>query len=165
MSTNPTEQTTRATASTLCACLQAIAEALRTDPDITRPCVTILTEDNGDVDTLLTQAVGNQGTCILVMFSGTDQRNQIPGLCFDTANFVVEVSEHSAINRPNGGRPALEMAETAAKLIEDHRDPSGRIYRVTRILPASAIPEGADIAYHILVETKTVKINRKLKGL
>lgn len=165
MSTNPIDQSARAAASALCAMLQAIAEALRADPDFATPAVTILTEDAGDIDTLITQAVGNQGTAVVVMFSGTDQRNQIPGICFDSANFVVEISEYSAINRPNGGRPALEMAEEAAKIIEDHRDPSGRIYRVTRIVPASAIPEGADIAYHLLVETKTVKINRKPKGL
>jgi len=164
MSTDPIESQRRAANSTLCAMLQALAGALRADSDINTSGVTILTEDDGDIDTQITQCVGNQGTCIVVMFAGTDGRNNIPGLCFDGANFVVEVSELSSINRANGGRPSLETAEAAAKILEEFRDPDGRIYLVERIVKNPSLPEGADVSHHILLSTKTVKINRKLKG-
>lgn len=164
MNTNPIEANRRAENSTLCAMLLSIAAALRADSAFHTSGVTILTEDDGDINTRITQSCGNQGNCVVVMFAGTEGRNSIPGLCFDGINFVVELSELASINRVNGGRPSIEMAEEAAKILEEFKDPTGRVYHVDRIVPAPSLPEGADVAYHILIKTKTVKINRNKKG-
>lgn len=164
MATDPHETARRAASSTLCAMLQAIAGALRADSGFATSTVTVLTEDDGDIDTAISEAVGNHGICCTAMFAGTESRNAIPGLCFDSAKFILEISEQSAINRANSGRPALEMAEAAAAIIEKHIDSTGRCYLVERIIPAPGLPENADIAYHIIITTRTVKIKRKTKG-
>jgi hypothetical protein len=160
MSTDPQEQATRAANSTLCAMLQAVAATLAADTRLQVSTVTILTEDKGDFNTNIEAACGTTGTAISVMFAGASGRNTIPGVCFNQSKMIIEIAENAAVNRGNNGRPALETAETCALVVEESADSIGRRYMVDSIVPAPQMPDGADVAYHVILETKNVKIKR-----
>jgi hypothetical protein len=162
MSIQPQETDRRATASELCAILAEVAAAIRAAPEVASPGVEVLTEDQGDIDTAIAQAVGNLGACVLVMFSGvTEVKSNLPGPVFGAVRLTVEVSENALVNRGAGGVTSLETAEAIARLLHQRRLASNRLLLVESLQHYPSPPAPADVCYHLNLRTSEVSIHRK----
>lgn len=166
MSLDPAVQSQRSSGSVLCAMLLDVADTLRSSADtvFANEACTVLTEDDGDVDTLITKAVGSTGLCVTIMFRQAKSASRtLPGPVFAGADLIVEIAELAAMNRADGGLQvsALEAAETAAAVLHQARMPSGRILMVTDILKYPQAPAPADNCYHVVISTGEVTIRRR----
>ena len=166
MSTDPAIQEKRSSTSVLCAMLSETAAALRESVDyvFSHPNFTILTEDEGDIDTKIDRVFDTLGLCAVVMFQkATSASKSLPGPCFTNAAIIVEISELSMTNRSTGGlqTTALEAAEQAALILHQARMPSGRMLLVSDILKFPQPPPPADNCYHVVIQTGEVTLRRK----
>ncbi len=165
MSMDPAIQETRKTASVLCAMLIEAARVLRADSGsvFSQEGCTVITEDEGDIDTLIAGAIGRIGLCATIMFQKASSASKsMPGPCFNNAAIVVEISELAITNRSEQGLQvtALEAAEQAALILHQARMESGRILYVTDIIKYPQPPEPADNCYHVIVTTGEVTLRR-----
>jgi len=157
MSQNPAEQQRRASESALCAALQEVADILKaSDTCFSRPDVTVMTEDKGDLDTLITAALERIGLCATVMLrkAGNVPKNVSSPVFRDLA-LVVEVCEQAEFNRGKGGTgiTALEAAEKAATVLHHATLTSGRKLFVTDLEKYPQPPPPADNCYHLILST------------
>lgn len=162
MSLQPQETGRRAASSVLCAIMAEAAAALQGDAAFAAPGVGILTEDKGDIDTEIEQAIAALGLCVVVMFAdASDCKPTLPGPVFGRVQLVVEVSENATTNRAAGGRSALEVAEHAARILHQFRMASGRVLLVESVRPFANPPQPATVCYHVSLRTSEVSINRR----
>ena len=157
MSTQPQEQERRASESSLCAALQDVARLLKdSDSVFNRPDVPVLTEDTGDIDTLITEAVGNGRLCVTVMLrkAGNVPKN-VSTPVFRDLSLVVEICEQAITNRSEAGTKitALEAGEKAATLLHHTALTSGRRLFVTDLEKYPQPPPPADNCYHLILST------------
>jgi hypothetical protein len=166
MSMDPAIQETRASSSVLCAMLNDVARTLKADERyvFSRPECVVITEDDGDIDTKISQILGTLGLCVTVMFlKATAASGSLPGPRFGNASIIAEISELSITNRSESGLQitALEAAEQAALILHQARMPSGRMLLVTDIAKYPQMPEPADNCYHGIITTGEVTLRRK----
>ena len=157
MSQNPAEQERRAAESTLHACLQDVAALLKeSDSCFSRPDVTVMTEDLGDTDTLITNALDRIGLCVTVMLrkAGNVPKN-VSTPVFRDLSLVVEICEQAITNRSEAGTKitALEAAEKAATILHHAKLTSGRGLFVTDLEKYPQPPPPADNCYHLILST------------
>ena len=165
MSMDPAIQETRKTSSVLCAMMIEIARTLQADNEsvFSRSDCSVITEDDGDIDTLIAGAVGRIGLCATIMFQKASAASKtLPGPHFNNAAIVVEISELAITNRSEQGLQitALEAAEQAALILHQARMESGRMTFVTDIIKYPQPPEPADNCYHVIVTTGEVTLRR-----
>jgi hypothetical protein len=164
MSLQPQETERRAASSVLCGILARVADLLRADPAFAAPGTEIITEDKGDIDTAIAQAVAALGLCATVMLADArGAKESLPGPVFTSVGVVVEISENTLANRASGGRTALEAAEEAARLLHLARLPDGRTLTVTDLAKFPNPVEPADVCYHVIARLANVSLNRKVK--
>ena len=166
MSLDPATQERRSSTSVLCAMLAEPAAALLDEAGyiFSHPSFTVITEDDGDIDTKIESIIGSLGLCATVMFKKANAAsNSLPGPCFRNTEIIVEISELSITNRSSGGlqTTALEAAEQAALILHQARMPSGRMLLVTDILKYPQPPPPADNCYHVVIQTGEVTLRRK----
>ena len=165
MSMDPAIQETRKTSSVLCAMMIEVARALQADSEsvFSKEGCAVITEDDGDIDTLIAGAVGRIGLCATIMFQkARSASTTLPGPCFNNAAIVVEISELAITNRSENGLQvtALEAAEQAALILHQARMESGRMTFVSDIIKYPQPTEPADNCYHVIVTTGEVTLRR-----
>lgn len=159
MSTQPQEIERRRKASSLHAALQDIVDLLRASDSIFSDTkVTVQTEDDGDIDTLIGESLGRMGLCATVMIkkAGNVPKNLSSPVFRDIA-IVVEICENAIMNRSGGTMiTALEAAETAAEILHHANLTSGRKILVTDLEKYAQPPPPADNCYHLILTTSCV---------
>lgn len=166
MSMDPAIQETRKASSVLCAMMIELARALQADSEsvFSKEGCSVITEDDGDIDTLIEAAIGRTGLCAAIMFQkATAASKSLPGPCFNNAALVVEISELAITNRSEQGLQvtALEAAEQAALILHQARMPSGRMLTVSDIIKFPQPQPPADNCYHVIIQTGEVTLRRK----
>ena len=164
MSTSPAETERRAASSVLCFLLHEVAAVLLASPEFAAPGTEILTEDKGDLDTEIAQAIANMGLAVTVMFSAASGgRPTLAGPVFDSVQLVCEIAENALINRGAGGRCALETADLAARVLHQADLGHGRRLLVERLAVYPAVPEGASVCYHVDLRLQNISLVRKAR--
>lgn len=111
----------------------AIATRLSADVWMTPPApakpVAVLTENQGDLESLIAQAVGSLGVCATVLTpSGRLDVGDKLGVVLDPADVVIQISEEPLLNRgANGtGKTALEVVVRVMRLLHGWTVPDRR---------------------------------------
>jgi hypothetical protein len=166
MSIEPQEIERRKSASALCRMLEEVKALLRTSDCLFKDeeKVAVLTEDDGDIDTMIAQAIGSLGLCATVML--TDAKNtskNMPGPVFGNSSLIVEIAENTTTNRTDSGTQitCLEAAEEAARYLHQARCASGRMILVDSIRKYAQPPPPANVCYHVLCTTGDVQIIKR----
>jgi hypothetical protein len=159
MSTQPQEIERRRKVSSLHAALQDIADLLRASDSIFADTkVTVQTEDDGDIDTLIGESLGRMGLCATIMMgkAGNVPKNLSSPIFRDLA-IVVEICENAVLNRSAGTMvTALEAAEVASEILHHAALASGRMLLVTSLEKYAQPPAPADNCYHLVLTTSCV---------
>lgn len=165
MSTQPQEIERRKSTSVLCTILEEVKDLLRTQQCFfADPKVAVLTEDEGDIDTKIEQAVGSLGICATIMLVNAQAANRnLPGPVFSNSSLIIEISEQTTTNRCASGTQitCLEAAEEAARYLHQARCASGRMILVTDIRKYAQPTPPANVCYHVLCTTGDVQITKR----
>jgi|GEM_PF-6556468 len=165
MSMKPHETRRRTSTSVLCAMLEDVKAVLVAPPCLfAQPGVTVLTEDDGDIDTLIEQTVGALGIVATVMLVNAQAANRnLPGPVFGNASLIVEIAENTIANRSEAGTgvTCLEAAEDAARHLHQARCASGRMILVTDIRKYAQPPPPANVCYHVVCTTGDIHITKR----
>jgi hypothetical protein len=165
MSVEPQEIERRKSTSTLCALLEEVKDLLKGSPCFfALDNVTVLTEDEGDIDTKIEQAVGALGIVATIMLVNAQAASKnLPGPVFGNTQLIVEVAEMAATNRSDAGTrvTCLEAAEEAARYLHQARCASGRLILVTDIRKYAQPPPPANVCYHVICTTGDVQITKR----
>lgn len=165
MSTQPQEIARRTSSSVLCAILEEVKTILTAPPCFfSQPGITVLTEDEGDIDTLIEQTVGALGIVATIMLVNAQAANRnLPGPVFGNASLIVEIAEHTLTNRSEAGAgvTCLEAAEDAARNLHQARCASGRMILVSDIRKYAQPPPPANVCYHVVCSTGDIQITKK----
>lgn len=147
MSTRPEEQERRLAASHLHSAIEGAAARLRAHPYFTG--IPVITQDDGDIDTLILKKLASLGVVCTVMFSeGGCESPNVPGPSIDGISVIVEVAENTATNK--SGKTCLEVAERVLRRLHLYVNPgTGAIYTCARkaVYPATP-PRPANVCYH-----------------
>jgi hypothetical protein len=166
MSVQPQETARRVAESVLCATLEDIRVLLASDATFAGPTVGIITEDEGDIDTLIESAVLSLGTCCTVMLvAARDAKRSLPVVSFDSLAVIVEIAEKAVTNRAADGRTALELAELAARILHQAPISNNRRVTVDSIAKYAVPPKPADVCYHVQVRIGQTTLKPKPQEL
>ncbi len=98
-----------------------IKDRLTADPHFSD--IPVITEDRGDINTAINTAIGQIGTCVIVLTPSADVRNaNVPGPYFDRVGILVRTFETPTINRASTGtgKKAIDTAEIAVALLHQY---------------------------------------------
>lgn len=82
--------------------------------------IPVITENRGDIPTLIEEATNKAGLCVVVETPSANQRNgNIPNPYLDEINVAVTIWEHVELNRRASGtqKKFLDVAQIAAALL------------------------------------------------
>lgn len=166
MSTQPQEIARRIGASVMHTILHEVQGLLlqARGSIFSQPGATVLTEDTGDIDTLIESAIGTLGLCTTIMLvQARDAKPNLPGPVFGQCQLIIEIAELALTNRsPSGtGVTALEAAEDAARILHQARCPSGRMLLVSELRKFAQPPPPADNCYHLICNTGEIHLARR----
>lgn len=147
MSVKPQEQERRKSVSHLHAALEVAAARLRSHPYFAQ--IPVITQDDGDIDTLIQGKVARLGVCCTVMLTdGNCSMPNVPGPSIDGVSLIVEVAENTTTNKT--GRTCLEIAERVLRRLHHYVSPeTGAIFTCSKkaLFPTTP-PRPANMAYH-----------------
>lgn len=165
MSTQPQEIERRKSTSTLCTLLEDVKALLKGSPCFfAQDNVTVLTEDDGDIDTKIEQVVGSLGIVVTIMLTNAQAASKnLAGPVFNNTSLIVEIAELAITNRSEAGTKVtcLEAAEEAARYLHQARCASGRMILVTDIRKYAQPPPPANVCYHVICSTGDVQITKR----
>jgi len=97
---------------------EEIAAQLEADPHFAD--IPIITENRGDIPTMIEEASGKVGTCVVVETPSANCRNgNVPNPYLDEIVIVITIWEHVELNRRTSGtqKKFLDTAQIAAALL------------------------------------------------
>ena len=146
MSTRPEEQERRSQASHLHSAIEGAAAHLRSHRYFTG--IPVITQDDGDIDTMIAKKLGSLGIVCTVMFSdGNCESPNVPGPSIDGVSIIVEVAENTTTNKT--GKTCLEVAERVLRRLHLYVNAdTGAIYTCAKkaVYPATP-PRPANVCY------------------
>ncbi len=133
----------------------AMQKALIKDPWFAG--IPVITQNQGDIDTLIKQKISRIGIACLVILEEAIQENPTAtGPYFDEVRYAVEVSEQVTINRSSVGtrKPILDVCEHVACALHHFEYAPGKMLYISSpsIVP-TAPPPPATSAYYVKFET------------
>lgn len=147
MSMRPQERERRKSASQLHGALEGGADRLRSHPYFA--AVAVITQDDGDIDTLIAKKLGSLGIVATVIFREAEcPAPNVPGPSIERLSIIVEVAENTATNK--SGRTCLEVVERVLRRLHLYKEEeSGALYTcASRPVYPSTPPRPANVCYH-----------------
>ena len=119
--------------------------------------IPVITQNEGDIDTLIKQKISRLGiACLIILEEATQEEPAQTGPYFDQVKYAVEVSEQVTINRGSSGtrKPMLDVCERVARRLHQFQFTPGKMLYITKpsIVPTEP-PPPATSAYYVRFET------------